>query len=141
MSGRPIPYKQVVADLATVAAFGEYATGYRVPIPDQVSVIDVQPSGFGLWAMVRRTDMGISTWNGERWVTTTALAPEQIYRWTLAEVRAVVLDLAAKEGEEHAAWNAYREAQAQRATALAAAVDEFLEPVREAVAEAQGAVA
>jgi hypothetical protein len=130
MSGRPLPYKRLL-ELA------EQSQGFKIPVPGvRGQSVEVLPDYRGRWAVKRNHLFGDEylTAAGE-WADTVGGVVEDVYSWRLALALQRADEAAVVMGAEHAAWKAKHDAEAKRAGDLAAVVDEFLEPIRAAVAE------
>ena len=128
MSGRPIPYKQVLAEraeaLALVATLtaerdeltaratqlethGERAVSYVHRLSDPLMTLLVQKDGFGHWGIFLNGPGQFGAWTGTEWGPTD-VDYTLMYRWTLAEARTEVDGLLAQDAAEVADWEAHR---------------------------------
>ena len=138
MSGRPIPYKQVLAEraeaLALVATLtaerdeltaratqlethGERAVSYVHRLSDPLMTLLVQKDGFGHWGIFLNAPGQFGAWTGTEWGPTD-VDYTLMYRWTLPEARNEVDKLLARDAAKVAAWEAHRADTAASSTPI-----------------------
>lgn len=136
MSGRPIPYRQLLA-------VAEHASSFNIPVPNAPGeVVQVQPVGGGRWAVARKTLFGRECLIGDAWRPAGDVADGEVSTWPLPQALMAAEAAAQVQGAEHRAWQVrhaeeIRRAEdlAARARDLAAVTEELMEPIRAAVAE------
>jgi hypothetical protein len=135
MSGRPIPYRDLIA-------LAEHARAFDIPVPKVAGqTIEVQPNHMsGKWAVLRDHLFGHEYLGETGWASTDKATVAEVYRWSLSQALQQADTAAQAQGAEHASWQAKHDADAKRARDLAQVADELLEPIREAMTAA-GAVA
>jgi hypothetical protein len=126
VSGRPVPYKDLLDAAKHAAAFI-----WQVPGAEHIT-IRIEPSSSGFWAIFRHDFESNPWWDGSKWQTDTRYVHE-MYRWKIeAAIPAAQALLIVEKAK--ATVNAKRHAErAARARQLADAVNEFLDPIREQV--------
>ncbi|MFC1420802.1 hypothetical protein [Streptacidiphilus cavernicola] len=113
MSGRPLPYKDLLAA-------AQHATGYLWPVPGNESVtVLLVPlrMGAGPWMIERRGDGDDTVWTGTGWVNANRPV-EDIYRWSLTDALRQIDGIVSAEAARHEGW--------KRARTVGGSVDEFL---------------
>lgn len=129
------------ATAARLIAQCENALAFRFEVTGAPSItVHVEPDGMGTWAVLRYGWQQPMVLGVDGWLPFLEVDLRDQYRWTVGEALEQVPALLAAEAEAHAAWQQQHD-QARYATKFAAAVEEFLDPIRTAVAEAESAVA
>ena len=131
--------QQAVA--ARLLAQCEAALAFRFEVTGAPSItVHVEPDGMGHWAVLRYGWQQPMVLGVDGWLPVLEVELRDQYRWTVGEALERVPALLAAEAEAHAAWQKQHD-QARRAARLAEVVEEFIDPIRTAVAEAESAVA
>ena len=115
------------AQVAQLLAQCEHAGWFRFEVPGAPSItIHVEPDGMGRWAVTRYGWQDVMALTAAGWDRFADLPQEQRFTWPLPDVLHAVPGLLAELAQEHEAWKVRRQ-QAERAAALAGAVEDTLE--------------
>lgn len=106
MSGRPIPYRQLLA-------MAEHATGFDIPVPGVAGeVVKVRPAvEMRSWVVFRGHMFGREYLTAAGWEATDE-SPTEPFTWPLPQALQRAQAAAEEQGAEHAAWLAARTEQA-----------------------------
>jgi hypothetical protein len=136
--------RQLRTDNARLLGTLRLADTMPFPVPNAPTItIDLRqnPDRNGMWSVVRYGWQEPVTLNVDGiWTPLADTSACDQYVWHLADALEQVPVLLEVESRAHAGWRRAHE-QAARARNLAQVADEFLEPVREAKAVAESAVA
>jgi hypothetical protein len=127
VSGRPIPYKELLDALQHTAG-----NIWQIPGAEHIT-LRIEPSSSGYCAIWRHDLATNQWWDGTQWQADTRYIHD-IYRWKVEDAVHAVQPLLTAEKADAAKNTAWRKARAERAKSLAEVVDELLDPIREAVA-------
>lgn len=122
-----IKAQSLQAQVAQLLAQCERAESFRFEVPGAPSItIHVEPDGMGRWAVTRYGWQDVMSLTVAGWERLAQVPQEQRFTWPLPDVLASVPALLTELAGEHEAWKARRQ-QAERAAALAGAVEDTLE--------------
>lgn len=127
MSGRPIPYRELLDAL-------KHAHGmvWQIPGAEHIT-LRIEPTSSDHWAIWRHDFTANQWWDGTAWQTDTRY-PHEIYQWKVEDAVHALQPLLTAEKTDAAKNTAWRRERAERAKHLADVVDELLDPIREQVA-------